>query len=66
MGIGMPEGGDLDPSEIGSGRGNVMENPNGRIYVAVEEALQMIKEHDVVCWQEVCRPVYEHFAKRRR
>ena len=59
----MPEGGDIDPPEIGSGREDVMENLNGRIYVAVEEALQIIKEHDVICWQEVCRPVYEHFCK---
>ena len=59
----MPEGGDLDLPEIGSGREDVLENLNGRIYVAVEEALQMIKEHDVICWQEVWRPLYEHFYK---
>ena len=33
----MPEGGDLDPPEIGSGREDVLKNLTGRIHVAVEE-----------------------------
>ena len=60
----MPEGRDLDPSlEIGeSGTEDVVENLNDKIYVAVDEALQMIKEHDVPCWQDVCRRVYKYFC----
>ena len=40
-----------------------MENFYNKVYVAVEEASQMIKEHDDTCSQDVCGRVYKHFFK---
>ena len=34
------------------------DNPNDKIYIAVEEAPEIIKEHDVACWQEVHRQIF--------